>query len=161
MDVTYLADHPKELGTIAKWYFDEWGEEGKLFSYQDIYEKVGAKLRNKTQLPFSLIVKDEDTVLGVIELKYRENKHHPEYVHWIGGVYVCPQNRNRRVASTLISSAKQHAESLGIDTLYLQCDAHNIPLYQKHGFKTLHKAEHYGYVTTIMLWETDNELNKG
>ena len=154
MQVAYLADHPEHLSTIAKWYYDEWGKNGKSFTYDAIYEIGLSRVNNKGALPFSFVLLSDDSVIGVAELKYRENKHHPEYEHWIGGVYVCPNHRGKGYSEVLISRAKQFARELGIEKLYLQSDAHNIALYQKYGFEALHESEHSGDVTTIMVWHS-------
>ncbi|WP_133406924.1 GNAT family N-acetyltransferase [Parashewanella tropica] len=153
MQVAYLADHQEYVSTIAKWYYDEWGNNGKTFTYDFIYNLGLSRSKNKGKLPYSFIIEDNNALVGVAELKYRENKHHPEYEHWVGGVYVCPNQRGKGYANILISKAKQLARELGIEQLYLQCDEHNIALYQKHGFVALHEAEHFGDITTIMVCE--------
>ncbi|RLV59869.1 GNAT family N-acetyltransferase [Parashewanella curva] len=153
MQVAYLADHPDEVKTIAQWYFDEWGNGGKSFTYEFIYELGLSRVINKGVLPFSFIILDEGAIVGVAELKYRENKNHPEYEHWVGGVYVEKSHRGKGYSNVLISKAKQFAKELGIKKLYLQCDAHKISLYEKYGFAALHETEHHGDITTVMIWE--------
>lgn len=155
MEVSFLADHPQESEKIAQWYYDEWAESGSKFSLDAIYENVREKSSSKHDFPLAFIVHETGELVGVAELKYRESKNYPEYEHWVGGVYVCPNNRNKGYSSALISRAKQHAASLCINLLYLQCDAVHIPLYTKHGFKVLRESEHFGDITTIMAWQVD------
>ncbi|RYV01682.1 GNAT family N-acetyltransferase [Shewanella sp. OPT22] len=156
MEIAYLADHSQHLDTIAKWYYDEWGNEGQRLSYQDVYEKGKARVTNKGQLPFSFIVKSDNTLMGVAELKYTEHENYPEYVHWLGGVYVCSNHRGKGVARVLVNNAQKHAQALGVKLLYLQCDDHLINFYASLGFKPLHKADYNGDITTIMIWENSH-----
>lgn len=155
MDVSFLADHPHESEKIAQWYYDEWADSGLNFSFEAILENMAEKVASRLDFPLAFIVHEGAELMGVTELKYRENKHYPAYEHWIGGVFVCPNNRNKGYSSALISRAKKHVEDLNINLLYLQCDAEHIALYEKYGFKALHEAEHFGDVTTIMLWQVN------
>ncbi len=151
MEVSFLADHPQESKKIAQWYYDEWADEGSNFSFDAIHDNVLEKSSSKNRLPLAFVLHENNQLVGVAELKFRENKHHPEYEHWVGGVLICPFNRNKGYSKILISSAKQHALNLGIKSLYLQCDAIHIDLYKKNGFEVLHESEHFGDVTTVMV----------
>lgn len=53
----------------------------------------------------------------------------------------------------MITMAKEKAKELGVTMLYLQCESHNISLYQRHGFKVLHQANHYTVEVTIMRYQ--------
>ena len=152
MKTTLLADHPHEIKKIAKWYYNEWADIAPNVTEEMLYDKVAEKAINREELPLSIVLHDDDDLVGVVELKYRENKNYPEYIHWLGGVYVAPLRRGNGYASSLISVAKNKAVSLGIKKLYLQCESYNVTLYKKHGFKELHQASHYEVTTSIMVF---------
>ncbi|RYE54474.1 MAG: GNAT family N-acetyltransferase [Sphingobacteriales bacterium] len=151
MKITFLADMPEESLKIAQWYFDEWGYTVPGITVEMVHEKVLDKSRSRTDIPLIFIIHEDKELVGVTELKLRENKHFPEYEHWVGGVYVSPNYRGQGYASALISKAKTHTSDLGIKSLYLQCEDHNIDLYLKHDFKVLHNSEHNSVKTTIMV----------
>ena len=94
-----------------------------------------------------------DELCACADLKLRENKHHPEYEHWIGGVYVEENYRGKGYAAALLKKAKEQVIKLNIDKLYLQSEDKNIMLYVKHGFDVLQESEHNGVITTIMVWQ--------
>jgi GNAT superfamily N-acetyltransferase len=97
--------------------------------------------------------------MGVTELKYRE-KSIIQNISIGSAVFLfCPNNRNKGYSSALISRAKKHAADLSINLLYLQCDAEHIASYERYGFNALHEAEHFGDVTTIMVWQMSHQLN--
>lgn len=147
----FLADAPELSATIAKWYYDEWGSDENEITFDYIHDLVINKASNKNQLPLSIILMVNDELAGVAELKYRENKNHPEYTHWLGGIYVDSKFRGLGLSAQLIERAKQVAKELALKDLYLQAEPHNVALYEKHGFRQLHEAEHAGIKTIIML----------
>lgn len=155
MKISYLADHPHESSKIAQWYFDEWGHTFPGTTIEKVNKSVSKKALSKSNFPLAFVIHEKDDLVAVAELKIRENKYHPEYEHWLGGVFVSSAHRGQGYASALISRAKDHAAELGIKKLYLQCEEHNIDLYSRHGFEILHKSSHGNTVTTIMAWEVN------
>lgn len=153
MKISFLADHPHESSQIAKWYFDEWSYLSPKISLEMVHEKVLEKTTSRNNFPLSFVAHDDQELTGVIELKFRENKNYPEYTYWLGGVFVSPKYRGRGIASMLIEKGKSHSATLGVKPLYLQCESQNVGLYQKHGFKKLHQAQHHDISTTIMCLE--------
>ena len=154
MEVSFLADSPNEAIKIAQWYFDEWAYTVPNITLDMVHQKVLEKSKNRVDIPLMFIVRDEQELAGAAELKLRENKNYPEYEHWIGGIYVEPRHRGKGYSSILISQAKSHVTELGIKSLYLQCEDHNVDLYIKHGFQALHQATHNSVKTTIMVYQT-------
>ncbi|WP_440056542.1 GNAT family N-acetyltransferase (plasmid) [Pseudoalteromonas sp. T1lg65] len=156
MQVSYLAQHPNEVETIAQWYLDEWGQTIAGITLSEIKEKVAAKAQSQEEFPLALVVHEHDELVAVAELKLQENKNHPEFMHWLGGVYVAKSQRGKGYAHALINRAKQHVAHLGISKLYLQAEQHNVALYLNHGFKFVCKTEHNGVQTTVMVWESES-----
>ncbi len=152
MEITLLADHPHEAEKIAQWYYGEWAYVFPNITVNMVLEKVVEKSVNRTEIPLAIVIHDNSELVGVAELKIRENANYPQYEHWLGGVFVDPLSRGSGIGGLLISEAKSKAVSLGVNDLYLQCESHNVDLYKKHDFKELHQAEHHGILTTIMRW---------
>ncbi|MGR5268306.1 GNAT family N-acetyltransferase [Vibrio astriarenae] len=151
MEISLLADHPFDAPKIAKWYFDEWARIAPNMTEQMVLEKVMEKAVNRNKVPLSLVAHRGEELVGVLELKFRENKHYPEYEHWIGGVFTNAEYRGEGIASRLLNRAKVIAAEFNIEKLYLQCESFNVGLYEKHGFTVLHKVKHHNIETTIMV----------
>lgn len=149
--IKYLADVPEVSHAIAEWYYNEWGAHDENITREYMHEIVLQKIGNKDQIPLSLVLFVDDKLAGVAELKYRENKNFPEYTHWLGGIFIASTFRGLGLSSKLIQSAKTVAKALNVQNLYLQAEPMNIALYEKHGFKKLHTADHVGIQTTIMV----------
>lgn len=155
MRVSFLVNHPHYVNQIAQWYFDEWACMSSTATVEKVAKDVSAKAKSTHDFPLAFIVHDMDTLYGVAELKIRENKNYPQYEHWLGGVFVAPENRGEGIAGLLIKSAQDHASVIGVEELYLQCETHNITLYKKYGFQALHEADYGAESITIMSWKTN------
>ncbi|CAM3670759.1 Acetyltransferase (GNAT) family protein [Vibrio aerogenes CECT 7868] len=159
MEVSFLADYPQYAEQIAHWYFEQWGYLVPEITIGTVKENVLRKAQSRNDIPLIFVIHQQDKPIGAIELKYRENANHPDYEHWIGGVYVSPEFRGKGVAGHLLETAKKHARQLGLTKLYLQCEDDYIGLYRKYGFHALHRTNHGVMSTTVMLWNVCEEKN--
>jgi len=150
MDISLLADKPEASGIIAQWYYDEWLSNVSDITVERVHEQV-SKTGNRGKVPLTVIALKNEEFIGAVQLKLYENKCYPEYQHWLGGMYVKPQYRGQGISSVLIKQALIHALQVNVACLYLQCESHNIGLYQKHGFKFLHEGKHRMPVSIMML----------
>lgn len=153
MEISFLADKVSEAPKIAKWYYNEWGKISPSMTEDIVLKDIIEKSINRKTIPLFLVAHADNELIGVLELKFRENKNYPEYEYWVGGVFTCPSHRGKGVASRLLAKAKILATEFNIDKLYLQCESHNVPLYIRNGFSILHHAKHHNIETTIMVWD--------
>ncbi|HCG9147192.1 GNAT family N-acetyltransferase [Vibrio parahaemolyticus] len=153
MEISLLAEHRQYVSEIASWYFDEWASKVPNVTIEMVRSDIDLKAAN-TKLPFSLVAHENGELIGTLELKIRENKKHPEYEHWIGGVYVPTPRRGIGIAKALINKAKKIAVDNGVTSLYLQYESHNVDLYVGQGFRPLHQSSSNNLQTTIMVWCT-------
>jgi putative hydrolase of the HAD superfamily len=153
MEVTLLAQYPHEAKTIAHWYYNEWACHVPNVSQAMVLKDVRKKSINNNKIPLAFIAREADELVGVAEIKVRENPNYPEYKYWLAGVFVPPSARGLGISSLLIKNAVIKAKELGVLKLFLQCETHNIKLYQKHGFQVLHLADKYDQSLMIMQCE--------
>ena len=150
MIISLLADSPRDSRQIAQWYYDEWSDDANT-TLEMVVLDVMTKSVNRDDFPMTFICKLGDELIGVAELKLRENTRLAQYKHWLGGVFVDPSHRLTGVASQLICAALVKATALGVETLYLECEVHNTNLYHRHGFNIDHSASESGGMTAIMI----------
>ncbi|WP_274060063.1 GNAT family N-acetyltransferase [Vibrio parahaemolyticus] len=153
MEISLLAEHRQYASEIASWYFDEWASKVPNVTIKMVQKDIDLKAKN-TKFPFSLVAHENGKLIGTLELKIRENKKHPEYEHWIGGVYVSAPRRGSGIAKTLINRAKEITIDNGVTSLYLQCESHNVDLYVGQRFRPIHQSSSNNVETTIMVWRT-------
>jgi GNAT superfamily N-acetyltransferase len=149
MEFLFLAERPDALATVAKWYFDEWGYLGAGSSAEDVAEKIRSYL-NADKIPLIVMAVEHDEVLGVVQLKYREMEIYPDKEHWLGGVYVPPEHRGKKIAAKLITRAIGVARSLGVKTLYLQTENLDGGLYRKLGWQPIERVKNRGLEVLVM-----------
>ncbi|TMP77507.1 GNAT family N-acetyltransferase [Pseudoalteromonas phenolica] len=134
MEWTYLAKHPQHIKQLAEWYFDEWGEYVEDGSIESFQNKLQDYL-NMDRVPLIILAVEGQTLVGAVQIKYREMTIYPEKEYWLGGVYVNPDYRGQHIASQLVLQAEKCAIELKINLLYLQTESLNGGLYAKLGWE--------------------------
>lgn len=149
MNFEYLADHKDKIPTIAKWYFDQWGDLEADNSLGKTILKLHNYL-NRDKIPLLILAFDNHDTLGVAQLKYHEMKIFPEREHWIGGIFVPKQHRGKKIGQKLVEEIENLAKSLGVNTLYLQTRKLNGGMYKDLGWIPLEKVEYRGIEVLVM-----------
>lgn len=134
MDFIYLADCEEAIPIIAEWYFEQWGRRMEETSQDETARRL-QKYLNRNEIPLMVLAVDNDAILGVAQLKYREMEMYPEKEHWLGGVFVQPEQRGKGVAAGLVKRVIEIARSLGVETLYLQTERLDGGVYARLGWK--------------------------
>jgi len=152
MRIESIADHLDRVGTIARWYWDEWG------AYLDPTGSVegwAAGLRERTnrdRLPTMYVALVGGELLGVAGLIQHDMSTHPELSPWLSGVYVKPAVRKQGVASALVRHVVRQAGIMGFPRLFLFTpDART--LYERLGWNAVGDEEYAGERVTIMAIE--------
>ena len=88
----YLADQPHLLPVLAKWFYEEWGHQDPLCSLQSMQDELGGYLHTD-RIPMAIVCLQDSQPVASASLRIREMESHPQYMHWLGGVYVHPDHR--------------------------------------------------------------------
>jgi GNAT superfamily N-acetyltransferase len=156
MHFKLLADRPEAIPQIASWYFDQWGHLRKDADLRDIEKKLQCSL-NHDELPLVILAVENEEIMGVAELKFREMDIFPEKEHWLGGVYVPVENRRRGIASQLIQQALRIARTHGVSTLFLQTEKSDGGLYASLGWIAIEQVNYRGLDVLVMERNLDDE----
>lgn len=149
IELTYLTKHPQHIKQLAEWYFDEWGEYVENSSAIAFQEKLKAYL-NIDSIPLIILAVEGDTLVGAVQIKYREMTIYPDKEYWLGGVYVNPSYRGQFIASQLILQAEKQAIELNISHLHLQTESLNGGLYAKLGWEIETQVNYRGVDVAVM-----------
>lgn len=148
--VDYLADHRHAVAIIARWLFEEWGQECVRQSVEAMEATLRRRL-HRNRLPIALVALDKATPIGTVSLKIREVEIRPEYEHWLGALYVAKSYRCRGVGSLLVEAAKSKARRLGLRTLYLYTrETETRRLYERLRFVEVEELRYLGRPAVIM-----------
>jgi GNAT superfamily N-acetyltransferase len=156
MNFTLLADHREAIPQIASWYFDQWGHLRKDADLRDFEKKLQCSL-NHDKLPLVILALENEEIVGVAELKFREMAIFPEREHWLGGIYVPVENRGRGIAAQLIQQALRIARTYGVATLFLQTERLDGGLYASLGWTPIEQVNYRGLDVLVMEKILDGE----
>jgi GNAT superfamily N-acetyltransferase len=144
--VKYLADCPELIPLLASWFYAEFRRPD--LSVEQIERRLHAGL-NRDCLPLVLVGFRERQPVASASLKLQEMDIHPEYLHWLGSVYVRPKERNQGIGSYLVEYAASEARRLGIEELYLYT-TYSERLYARLGWIALERVEYHGRFRVVM-----------
>ncbi len=118
LTISFLADTPQHLPTVASWIFDEWDHLIPGFTL----EKLEAKLKgylNKDTVPLALVALSDGLPVGTASIQPEDMSTRPDLSPWLAAVYVAPDYRNKGIGAQLVKGIENAARSLGIRKLYL------------------------------------------
>lgn len=145
-----------ELGS-AKWISKSWRREvstirDSLFEGSSA-ENLADGLRSRMStdgLPMHVIAIRGDKVVGFGALKLREMKICEDREHWLGSLYVPPEQRGRGIASGLIEEIVRRGRERGVTFLSLQTERLDGGLYSKIGWTSVEKVHYKGLEVLVM-----------
>ena len=111
MEISYLADYPEFIDTLAPWVFAHW---------QPILGDVSpaarvAKFRthlNKASLPIALVAHDKDEVFGTASLRVHDLPGREDLSPWLGGVFVGEEYRGQGIGRRLCAAVEDKAKAM-------------------------------------------------
>lgn len=144
----YLAEQPELLPTLAEWFYDEWGRseaDMSLSKMQSILEEY----LNTDRIPLTIVTMRDSKPIASASLKIQEMETHPQYLHWLGSVYVHPQYRRQGVGSRIVQYAAGEAQKLMVQDLYLY--TRNQERFYSHlGWQAIERPAYHGRTAIIM-----------
>jgi GNAT superfamily N-acetyltransferase len=157
-EYVYLADRPDLIPLLASWFYNEWGVNDPHLSLETITGKLKGRL-HREHLPLVLVLLRDNSPIASASLKIQEMDTHPQYLHWLGSVYVLPEMRHQGIGSKLVQSSVSEARRLGIKELYLYT-RHREAFYARLGWKPIERPDYRGRPAVIMsrnLMEIDEK----
>lgn len=149
LEFSLLADHPACSKQVAAWYFDEWAYRNPANKLETVEKNVAA-MTSRLGPPLIKLAFRQGRLVGAAELKLHEMDSYPEFEHWMGGVYVVPEERGKGIGSLLVEDIIAEAQKANVEKLYLQTKYLNGGLYAKHGFQSIERADSKGDQVMVM-----------
>jgi len=143
-----LADHPQWLPLLASWFYQEWGQNFPELTLEDYRDQFTTRL-NRERLPLALVACLDGVPVATTSLKLNEMETHPQYLHWLGGVYTLPKYRRQGIGAQVIEAAAGQAGRLGVVDLYLYT-RHSMALYERLGWATIERPIYRGREVILM-----------
>ena len=144
----YLADRADLIPTLAGWFYGEWGHNHPDLTPATIEVKLRQRL-NRDRVPLVLVTLRDDSPIASASLKIQEMETHPQYMHWLGSVYVLPEFRGEGIGSNLVQYSVNEAKRLAVHDLYLYTRSHE-KFYTHLGWKPIERPLYHGRKVVIM-----------
>jgi GNAT superfamily N-acetyltransferase len=144
----YLADQPELLPVLADWFYDEWGRNDPGSSREKTSNTL-AEYLNRDRIPLTIVRLRGSLAIASASLKIQEMETHPQFTHWLGGVYVHPDFRQQGIGSHLVKYSADLAKKLEVCHLYLYTRDHEH-FYTRLGWQEIERPIYQGRVAIIM-----------
>ena len=92
--ITYLADYPQYLPTVAGWIFDEWGWEMPGSTLESIQAEFSLHL-NRDRIPLTMLALVEGQPVGTASIFLHDMDTRMDLTPWLAAVYVVPEFRGQ------------------------------------------------------------------
>lgn len=146
--ISYLADCPEHIPTLATWHDAQWGELNPLNDVAARIERLQTHLQPGT-IPTTFVAREGDELLGSASLVVNDLDIRPELTPWLASVYVTPRARFQGVGTLLVQRVMQEARDLGVPQLYLfTLDQERF--YTRLGWQLVERTEWRGREITVM-----------
>lgn len=123
--LTYLADYPALIPTIAQWLHQEW----HTFYPTETEVQIAAELEthlNRDRIPLTIVALEPNSSqpipIGTISLMHGKTEAPPEYAElfpWLASLYVVPEKRGIGLGRLLMQRILQEANRLRQSQVYL------------------------------------------
>ncbi len=154
MKVSYLADLPHFLPTVAHWLFKEWGYLKKENTVETVALSLSQEL-NTDAIPLVMIVHQDKQLMGVARLSQNDLKSQPGLSPWLASVLVSPKYRAQGIGTKLVNHITDVAQNLGETKLFLKTED-KIGFYAALGWSVLDEIPYSKGINTIMYKSLKN-----
>jgi predicted N-acetyltransferase YhbS len=154
----YLADRPDLVPVLVDWFYEEWGRKNPVISRARIGRNLGERL-NKDRVPLTIVLLRDSQPIASASLKIREMETHPQYLLWLGGVYVHPEYRKQGIGSRLVEYTAGEAQKHKVNNLYLYTRSHER-FYSRLGWQVIERSIYEGRLAIVMKKILSVEIEK-
>ena len=144
----YLADQPELVPILTDWFYDEWGRMDPNNSWKKIRNILGEHV-NRERFPLTIVLLRDSQPIASASLKIREMETHPQYLYWLGGVYVHPEYRQQGIGARLVEFTTNEAERLTVNELYLYTRSHQH-FYARLGWQVIERPIYGDRIVIVM-----------
>ncbi len=153
MQITYLADHPQFIPTLARWFFDESPDYFKDKTLRNAAALLEPRL-NRDRIPLALVAFEGDEAMGTISLAEESLPTHAHLTPWLAGLHVNEERRHQGIATMLVEALVKEAKRLNVETLYIGISRAE-DFYLERGWQLIERVDFHNRLVTIMKLEID------
>ncbi len=146
--ISYLADSPEEIGCVARWQHQEWGN----FVGTRTLAQREARLHEHLQraaMPTTFIAWLHGEPVGCASLIANDMPALSAWIPWLSSLYVQPAYRCQGIGALLVERVAAEARLLGYPRLYLYT-LDKVSFYTRRGWLVSHVRHYRAHDMTVM-----------
>ncbi|GIV79182.1 GNAT family N-acetyltransferase [Litorilinea aerophila] len=148
LEITYLADHPHLVPTLAHWHHEQWGRINSHKTLADRLARLQGHLQRRA-IPTTFVALANGEPVGCASLVLHDLPDRVDLTPWLASVYVLPQRRHQGIGRALVRRVEDEARALGVPTLYLYTPDRQ-QFYAHLGWSVVEERVYRGEVITLM-----------
>jgi len=149
MQISYLADYPQFIDTLAPWVFAHWQPIIGDVSPETRAAKFRTHL-NKVKLPIALVAHAGAEVFGTASLRVHDLPGREDLTPWLGGVFVGEKYRGQGIGIRLCAAVEDKAKLLFPDLVLYLFTLDKQHWYQNMGWSLRESCVWCGHEGVIM-----------
>jgi len=152
MTIIPLADQPKVIPTLARWFHDEWScFDGR--PVETIAQQLQANL-NRDSIPITFLAVSGAALMGTISVELSDLPPRDDLSPWLASLYVAPESRRAGVGSALVRHILEFARVRGFAELYLWTPG-SPEFYARRGWTIFDGMQYARQPITLMHWRAN------
>ncbi|MDL5365145.1 GNAT family N-acetyltransferase [Xanthomonas sp. NCPPB 2654] len=134
MRIVCLAEAPQHIPALASEHLQAFGPLLPEWALDEAEADLRSH-RCDSRIPTTWIALDGDDWLGSVSLLQNDDARIRQFSPWLATLYVRPQARSGGLGAQLVAHCVQAAARLQVGYLYLYCQPHLVPFYQRLGWQ--------------------------
>lgn len=154
-DLFVLEQKPEFFAQVAQWHHQECERQGLKSSLALRQQRLVLHVQ-QTTIPKTLIALRSNQLVGCVSLvnyTYRSSERMPKVASespvWLSNLFVPENVRHQGIGNALIDAAKNYAQSLGLEELWLSATDYT-DYYQKRGWEVVRRTRLGGRQVNVM-----------
>lgn len=148
VEISYLADHPEVLGSLAAGFKAQWSAHFADQTLEAI--KMGfAKCCREQGLPLALVAMIGQSFAGTASLRRESGTVCPGVGPWLTHLYVEPSLRRQGIGTTLIHAVEAEAIRNGFGKLHA-ATTRAAAVFEQSGWTMLEVVEYQGDRVSVL-----------
>jgi N-acetylglutamate synthase-like GNAT family acetyltransferase len=150
-----LESKPEFFAQVAQWHHQECERQGLKSTLALRQQRLALHMR-ESAIPKTLIALQSAQLVGCVSLvdyTYRSSERMPKVTSaspvWLSNLFVQEQYRHQGIGNSLIDAAKQYAQDLNVDELWLSATDYT-DYYQKRGWEIVRRTKLGGRQVNVM-----------